>query len=227
MALGCCSISSETTRTRFGATILWRSAYNRYTRPNSCTLHSRVSLLASFYIDGVSRGSLLRPQVFLCGYNTNFFLSRLQAAEISVRLGEYNFKTQDETRSRDHPVAEIIEHENFVLATYENDIAIVRLQKPTSFNTYIWPICLPPIDEDFENETVIVAGWGQQYFAGPVSEVLLQVSIPVWPQQKCVDAFVQRITDDNICAAGFEGGKDSCLVRTDFKTLISKSKKET
>lgn len=141
---------------------------------------------------------------------------RLEASEISVRLGEYNFKTKNESRSRDYPVAEIIEHEDFVLATYENDIAIVRLQKPTSFNTYIWPICLPPIRENYENQTVIVAGWGQQYFAGPLSEVLLQVEIPVWPQKKCVDAFVQRITDDNICAAGFEGGKDSCLVKTFF-----------
>lgn len=136
----------------------------------------------------------------------------MEAAEISVRLGEYNFASDNETRSLDHPVAEIIEHEKFVLATYENDIAIVRLQKPTSFNTYIWPICLPPIDGDYVNKTVVVAGWGQQYFAGPISAVLLQVAIPVWPQQKCVDSFVQRITDDNICAAGFEGGKDSCLV---------------
>lgn len=141
-----------------------------------------------------------------------FLYYSLDASEISVRLGEYNFRTNDETRSRDHPVAEIIPHEEFVLATYANDIAIVRLKKPTSFNTYIWPICLPPRRGEYENETVTVAGWGQQYFSGPLSEVLLQVEIPIWPLQKCVDAFIQKITDDNLCAAGYDGGKDSCLV---------------
>ncbi|KAG5871729.1 hypothetical protein JTB14_008727 [Gonioctena quinquepunctata] len=135
----------------------------------------------------------------------------LSAAEIRVRLGEYDFGKTDETRSRDYVVAEIIEHERFVLASYENDIAILRLAKPTSFNSFIWPICLPDSGRDYVNETVIVAGWGQLYFSGPLSEVLLQVSVPVWPHEKCVSSFVQRITDDNICAAGYEGGKDSCL----------------
>lgn len=109
-------------------------------------------------------------------------------------------------------MVQIIEHEGYVLATYENDIAIVKMDKPTTFNTYVWPICLPPVGESFENEIALVAGWGQQYYAGPTSEVLLQVEVPVWPHKKCVDAFVQKITDDNICAAGYEGGKDSCLV---------------
>ncbi|KAJ8942494.1 hypothetical protein NQ318_017790 [Aromia moschata] len=131
----------------------------------------------------------------------------LVAADIRVRLGEYDFGSGNETRSRDFGVAKIIEHEEFVLSTYTNDIAIV----PTSFNTYIWPLCLPPVRENFENETAVVAGWGQTYYAGPTSEVLLQVAVPVWPHQKCVDAFLQRINDDNICAAGYEGGKDSCL----------------
>ncbi|KAJ8923627.1 hypothetical protein NQ315_010206 [Exocentrus adspersus] len=135
----------------------------------------------------------------------------LTPAEIRVRLGEYNFATPNESRSRDYGVVEIIEHEGFVLSTYENDIAIVKMDKPTMFNTYIWPICLPPVEETFENKMAVVAGWGQQYYAGPTSEVLLQVEVPVWQHQKCVDAFVQRITDDNICAAGYEGGKDSCL----------------
>ncbi|XP_060537122.1 trypsin-1-like isoform X2 [Cylas formicarius] len=134
----------------------------------------------------------------------------ISASEMRVRLGEYDFSKPNETRSKDYSVAEIIQHEDFVLSTYDNDIAIIRLAQPTSFNTYVWPICLPPSGETFENETVVVAGWGQQYFAGPTSEVLMQVVIPVWEQQNCVDSFLQRITDNTLCAAGYDGGKDSC-----------------
>ncbi|XP_019765267.2 trypsin-1 [Dendroctonus ponderosae] len=130
---------------------------------------------------------------------------------IKVRLGEYDFSKSNETRFRDYDVAEIINHENFDYSTYENDIAIVRLAEPTSFNSYIWPICLPPTGVNFEDETVVVAGWGyKKYGVASFSEMLLQVSIPVWNQQKCVDSFLQRITEYNICAAAYEGGKDSC-----------------
>lgn len=129
-----------------------------------------------------------------------------------MRLGEYNFANNEETRAVDYAVESIISHEDFEKATYFNDIAVLKLVKPTTFNTYIWPICLPPIDRSFENKTVIVAGWGQTYYAGPISEVLLHVEIPVWPLDICAQSFLQRITDDNICAASFEGGKDSCLV---------------
>ncbi|XP_066155510.1 chymotrypsin-like protease CTRL-1 [Euwallacea fornicatus] len=129
---------------------------------------------------------------------------------VRVRLGEYDFSRSNETRFQDYAVAEITNHEQFEISTYEHDIAIVRLKQPTSFNSYIWPICLPPSGENFENETASVAGWGQVEYAGPTSAILLQVAIPVWKQDSCVNSFLQKITEYNICAAGYEGGKDSC-----------------
>jgi hypothetical protein len=140
----------------------------------------------------------------------------LTADEIRVRLGEYNFAQANESRSVDHIVESITDHEDFDKATYANDISIIKLRTATSFNSYIWPICLPPIDRDFVNEVAIVAGWGQVYYAGPVSEVLRHVEVPVWTLEKCANSFLQRITDSNLCAAGYDGGKDSCLVNRGF-----------
>ncbi|KAJ8942484.1 hypothetical protein NQ318_017779 [Aromia moschata] len=157
--------------------------------------------------------------------------TRLVAADIRVRLSEYDFGSGNETRSRDFGVAKIIEHEEFVLSTYRNDIAIVVMDKPTSFNTYIWPLSAAG-PRELRERNGRSHELGQTYYAGPTSEVLLQVAVPVWPHQKCVDAFLQRINDDNICAAGYEG-KDSCLVggpeeacvteQTDPKMLPSSS----
>ncbi|KAF5272831.1 hypothetical protein FQR65_LT00427 [Abscondita terminalis] len=130
---------------------------------------------------------------------------------IRVRLGEYDFAKVGETRSRDFLVKEIVEHNEYDPSTYSNDIAILTLEKQTSFDTYVWPICLPPLNGSYVNETVIVAGWGQQNYAGPVSPVLMEVAVPVWDHERCADAFTQRITENNICAAAYEGGKDSCL----------------
>lgn len=68
---------------------------------------------------------------------------------------------------------------------------------------------------------MVVAGWGyKKYGVASFSEMLLQVSIPVWNQQKCVESFLQRITEHNICAAAYEGGKDSCQVTSSNKTIF-------
>lgn len=94
---------------------------------------------------------------------------------IVARLGEYDYSRPEETRFRDFRVQSIKQHEEYQASTYTNDISIVTLSSATSFNTYIWPVCLPPFGRSFENATALVAGWGQNKYLGPVSKVLLQV----------------------------------------------------
>ncbi|XP_076677168.1 chymotrypsin-C [Andrena cerasifolii] len=138
-----------------------------------------------------------------CVYKTN-------PRDIKVRLGEYDFSSPDETRALDFAVLEIRVHRDFDYISYENDIATVKMRQPTVFNSYIWPVCLPPVDQTFENRNAVVTGWGTQYFGGPVSTVLMEVSVPIWPQEKCVESFVQRIPRTAMCAGAYEGGRDAC-----------------
>lgn len=70
-----------------------------------------------------------------------------------MRLGEYDYTKPSDTRYRDFNVVDIKQHEEFQLSTYSNDIAIVTLDKPVAFDSYIWPICMPPTGRSFENET--------------------------------------------------------------------------
>lgn len=55
-------------------------------------------------------------------------------------------------------------------------------------------------------------GWGTQFFGGPSSDVLMEVIVPVWTQERCRQAFAQRVTDTVICAGSTEGGRDACQV---------------
>lgn len=82
--------------------------------------------------------------------------------DITVRLGEYNFGSKNETRSRDFRVADIRQHIDFDDVTYDNDIAILKLQQTALFNTYIWPVCMPPRDDLFDGHNAFVIGWGSQ-----------------------------------------------------------------
>lgn len=80
------------------------------------------------------------------------------AEEIFVRLGEYDFRVFNETRFRDFRVADVRSHIDFDGTTYENDISILKLQRATLFNSYIWPVCMPPSGESWETYQGVVTG---------------------------------------------------------------------
>lgn len=40
----------------------------------------------------------------------------------------------------------------------------------------------------------------------------MEVIVPVWTQERCRQAFAQRVTDSVICAGSTEGGRDACQV---------------
>lgn len=81
-----------------------------------------------------------------------------QVNDLRIRLGEYDFKRPSETRNRDFLAVEIREHADFDPTTYENDIALVKLHRSVRFDSYIWPICLPPSGNTYEGRVATVAG---------------------------------------------------------------------
>ncbi|XP_023246420.1 proclotting enzyme-like [Copidosoma floridanum] len=141
---------------------------------------------------------------------------RRKPRELTIRLGEYDLRYPNETRALDFKVVEIRIHNGYVPSTYRNDIAIVKVHRPTVFNTYIWPVCLPPVGANFENKQATVIGWGTTSFGGATSYVLLEVKVPIWPLSECVDKFTQEISDKNLCAAVYTGNGDACQVRTEM-----------
>lgn len=98
----------------------------------------------------------------------SLLLVRFGPQDIKVRLGEYDFATSEETRAVDFTISEIRIHRDFVLDTFANDIAIVKLYLPTVFDSYIWPVCLPPIGQTFEYKDAVITGI-LSVFAVPVS----------------------------------------------------------
>uniref|UniRef100_T1GQQ3 Phenoloxidase-activating factor 2 n=1 Tax=Megaselia scalaris TaxID=36166 RepID=T1GQQ3_MEGSC len=137
-------------------------------------------------------------------------IDKFKVADLEIRLGEYNFKQSNETRSRDFRIAAMVTHVDYNPLNYENDIALIRIEKPTIFNSYVWPACMPPLGAEWESMTAIVLGWGTQHFGGPFSNILKEVDIPIWKLSKCREVFVERINDNMICAGREEGGADSC-----------------
>merc|ERR1712073_79083 len=93
--------------------------------------------------------------------------------------------------------------ENYNSVTYENDIAIIRLDRPATFSNSIWPICLPDGNRDFTNTRAYVIGWGTIYFGGPTSATLQEVNVRVWEQEQCVANYKKLnrdVLDTMMCA---------------------------
>ena len=75
-----------------------------------------------------------------------------------MKLGEYDFSQTGETGDETFSVTAMKLHENYNSVTYENDIAIIRLNRPATFSKSIWPICLPDVSNEFTNSRAFVIG---------------------------------------------------------------------
>ncbi|KAJ8681912.1 hypothetical protein QAD02_017704 [Eretmocerus hayati] len=137
-------------------------------------------------------------------------LNGLKPRQIKVRLGEYDLQRPNETRSLDFNVSDFRIHKRYTMSTYANDIAILKLRKPTPFNTYIWPICLPPANANYELKDAVIIGWGATSYGGANSYVLKEVTVPVWQHDVCKSKFTTEITPKQICAGAYEGNGDAC-----------------
>ncbi|XP_018494399.1 proclotting enzyme [Galendromus occidentalis] len=130
-----------------------------------------------------------------------------------VRLGDHDLVSEDDSSaSEDFKVAKISRHSQFNSETYKNDIALMQLETPVTFNEFIGPLCLPydGVYGNLDNEIAIVSGWGYTKYEGKGSNVLKQAAIRIWPENECREAYKKEvdITPEYLCAG--DGKQDSC-----------------
>ncbi|XP_072144299.1 uncharacterized protein Sb isoform X2 [Dermacentor andersoni] len=142
----------------------------------------------------------------------------LLLSQIRIRVGEYDFSSVLEP----YPYAERsakkkVVHPKYNFFTYENDLALVKVDEPFEFMPHIAPICLPPDNEsdDLIGRNATVTGWGRLSEGGVLPSVLQQVKVPIVSNEKCKNMFLaagrhEYIPNIFMCAGFEEGGRDSC-----------------
>ncbi|XP_066977581.1 trypsin-1-like [Macrobrachium rosenbergii] len=135
---------------------------------------------------------------------------------IWVRLGENDFKTDDEN-FLDRRIAEFITHPEYDPISLKNDIALLKFTMLLPFSEFMRPICLPPAPPKggthnvYEGKMATVTGWGSTTNSDKKPSVLQKVTVPVWPLLKCKASYNNGNSFEKvICAGGQEGGKDAC-----------------
>ncbi|XP_052121865.1 proclotting enzyme-like, partial [Frankliniella occidentalis] len=148
-----------------------------------------------------------------CVYN-------LDPADLTVGLGEYDLSQPDPDRVQTFDVRDILVNERFNSDAYTDDIALLYLDGEAEFSDWVWPICLPPPNMDLTGQLATVIGWGTVYYGGPPSNVLMEVTLPIWSQEDCQQQFDQPILDTEICAGTEAGGRDSCQANSGGPLLL-------
>jgi len=143
-----------------------------------------------------------------------------------VRLGEHDLNTEkdcEEGRCADpvqnFGIEKVIAHEDYGKPVeFQNDIALIKLDREAQENSFVVPVCLPWADEGEDylslGVNVEVAGWGATTSGGRSPAKILQwVAIPVRTFEMCKEAYAKEnhvITEKQICAGG-RWNKDSCI----------------
>ena len=118
--------------------------------------------------------------------------------------------------------------------TYNNDLALLRLNQSVEWSENIRPICLPEsVEETYQGiaikETITfhltsivtqgdtgwVTGWGRLYAGGPFPPVMKELDLPIIANADCEKEFLaagyrERISESMMCAGWSDGRKDTC-----------------
>ncbi|KAK8766775.1 hypothetical protein V5799_006448 [Amblyomma americanum] len=156
-------------------------------------------------------------------------------SSLLVILGEHDLSGDYERlKPVSIPVRRMVVHRHYNPATFENDLALLELERPVVFQPHIVPICLPQGDEDFTGRTSYVTGWGKLSHGGSVPNVLQYVQVPILNNSHCQQMFmeaghIKSIKKNFVCAGYDRGNRDSCegdsggpltLVRDDGRWVL-------
>ncbi|KAK3744449.1 hypothetical protein QZH41_012870, partial [Actinostola sp. cb2023] len=123
-----------------------------------------------------------------------------------VKLGEHHLNRNDGTE-QEFTVSKIVVHPGYDRTSYDNDIALLKLNRPAKLNKAVSPICLPSHGVSVSASTnCYITGWGRTGYNKPGSLVLQEAMMPTVSQQKCAKAMRKwgKLTTKMLCG-GYGG----------------------
>lgn len=155
-------------------------------------------------------------------------------SNVVVRLGDYNWDTEEESNHVNIPAMKITIHPKFHYDNTFHDLALVRMASPAPQTTLITPVCLPPPDKTFAGQTAVLSGWGSTDIDGFPTKYLQKAKLTVLGQEECSDrlkGFRIYLIPEKVCAfaqktASCKGDSGGPLVWEDDSTSPETPKRQ-
>ncbi|NWJ04775.1 TMPS2 protease, partial [Crypturellus undulatus] len=112
-----------------------------------------------------------------------------------------------------HGVQKVISHPDYDADSKDNDVALMKLESPLTFNDNVRAVCLPNPGMMFQpNQECWISGWGAEYEGGKTSDSLNSAMVRLIERSKCNSIYMYNgmILPTMICAGFLTGGIDSC-----------------
>lgn len=154
-------------------------------------------------------GSLISNQWVLTAAHC---VKGINQGRIRLILGDHDRRDEEKWQEL-RLIERVIIHPQFVKKTFNNDIALIKMNRNIEFNDRVRPVCLPPKDRSYNGQDTTVVGWGKLAEGGVPANILQQVSVPIISQKKCRHSTSYRTSEitENMFCAGFDDGKiDAC-----------------
>ncbi|KAJ3650330.1 hypothetical protein Zmor_022025 [Zophobas morio] len=168
----------------------WMTAltYNNRFYCGASVINNRYLITAAHCVNGFAKERL--AAVFLDHDRSNYFESQVFTRRIS----------------------KVYRHRYYGSGgSYNNDIALLKVDKELNITGLLKPVCLPPTGKSFTGHKGIAIGWGTTKPHGQVSTVLREVEVPILSNIDCRrTGYGNKITDNMLCAGYSYGMKDSC-----------------
>jgi trypsin len=122
-----------------------------------------------------------------------------QPQDVKVGLGEVDLNNIGPEDI--YGVTKVEPHENYNPVTFQNDIAMLTLDRPASFT----PMRVVDSNETSlwePGDTATVIGWGQTFSGGPGSDTLLEADLPMRSDQDCASAWGSAFDQQTMVCAG-------------------------
>ncbi|RXG57206.1 Trypsin-1 [Armadillidium vulgare] len=188
----------------------------RYQRVDSYVINGRDAEYGEFPYMASLQDSSFGFDYPICGgavYNDKFILTAAHCVNeenaddpsyLKVYAGDYSLSDID-GNEQIVPISEFIIHEDFNKYSMFNDIALLRLQSPLNYTTYVQPIFLPSEEQQSSGDCTLT-GWGQTS-NGQAAKILQAVSLPIVSDEDCRDVYGNYdVQDDMVCAGGSGSG---------------------
>jgi len=138
---------------------------------------------------------------------------------------EAGIRTEGDSGEQTIFIKSVINHPQYNSENSDNDISIVKLKTPLTFNNNVRGACLP--ESSFAPQSLaVVSGWGRTKY-GDLSSALKFVAVPLLSNVQCVEPYTNypsyAITSNMVCAGYLEGGKDSCQGDSGGPLVVPKS----